>query len=104
MSVVGGKQKTSALSERFAFWHELLPTASRLAALINPTNVSSVQRVSKKLKEAADALGLTVVFFCASNSGEIDAAFAAFARERGHRLTWCEASVSGSDGEGRTGS
>jgi putative tryptophan/tyrosine transport system substrate-binding protein len=69
-------------AKRLGLMHELLPTASRFAALINPTNVSSVQRVSKKLKEAADALGLTVIFFFASNSGEIDAAFAAFAREK----------------------
>ena len=79
-------------AKRLGLMHELVPKASRFAALINPTNTSSVQSTLDELKEVADALGLTVVSFGASNTEEIDAAFAAFAREK------CEALFIASDG------
>ena len=69
-------------AKRLGLMHELLPKASRFAVLMNPTNVYGAQIISKDLKEAASALGLTVVFFDASNAEEIDRAFAAFAREK----------------------
>jgi ABC-type uncharacterized transport system substrate-binding protein len=69
-------------AKRLGLMHELLPKASRFAVLMNPTNVYGAQMISKDLKEAASALGLTVVFFDASNAEEIDRAFAAFAREK----------------------
>jgi putative ABC transport system substrate-binding protein len=69
-------------AKRLGLMHELLPKASRFAVLMNPTNVNGAQMISKDLKEAASALGLTVVFFDASNAEEIDRAFAAFAREK----------------------
>ena len=55
----------------------------RFAVLINPANVVSAREVtSKALKDAARTLGLDLVFFNASTPEEIDAAFAAFAREK----------------------
>jgi ABC-type uncharacterized transport system substrate-binding protein len=63
-----------------------LPKASRFAVLVNPANAASAKAASKALKEAARALGLEILFFNASDSAEIDAAFAAFARERADAL------------------
>src|SRR6516225_2879369 len=70
-------------SKRLALMHELLPKATRFAVLINPVNAVSAREVtSKALKDAARTLGLDLVFFNASTPEEIDAAFAAFAREK----------------------
>src|SRR6516164_10588526 len=70
-------------SKRLALMHELLPKATRFAVLINPANAVSAREVtSKALKDAARTLGLDLLFFNASTPEEIDAAFAAFAREK----------------------
>jgi len=70
-------------SKRLALMHELLPKATRFAVLINPVNAVSAREVtSKALKDAARTLGLDLLFFNASTPEEIDAAFAAFAREK----------------------
>ena len=70
-------------TKRLALMHELLPKATRFAVLINPANVVSAREVtSKALKDAARTLGLDLLFFNASTPEEIDAAFAAFAREK----------------------
>ena len=69
-------------AKRFALMHELLPKATRFAVLINPADVTASAATSKALKEAARTLGLDVLFFDASTPAGIDAAFAAFVRER----------------------
>jgi putative ABC transport system substrate-binding protein len=66
--------------------HELLPKATRYAVLVNPANAAGTQATSKAVKEAARALGLGALFFNASTPAEIDAAFAAFGRERADAL------------------
>ena len=66
--------------------HELLPKATRYAVLVNPANAAGTQATSKTVKEAARALGLDALFFNASTPAEIDAAFAAFGRERADAL------------------
>jgi putative tryptophan/tyrosine transport system substrate-binding protein len=73
-------------AKRLGLMHELVPKATRFAVLINPANVSSAEATSKALEEAARALGLEVLFFNASTPAEIDAAFAAFARQRAEAL------------------
>lgn len=67
-------------AKRLALMHELLPQASRFAALVNPSNPTSTAR--RDLEEAAVTLGLKVIFFTASNRDEIDAAFGAISREK----------------------
>jgi putative tryptophan/tyrosine transport system substrate-binding protein len=62
--------------------HELLPKATRFAVLVNPNNAPSAEATSKETKNAAHGLALDVLFFNASTSAEIDAAFTAMARER----------------------
>jgi putative ABC transport system substrate-binding protein len=73
-------------AKRLGLQHELLPRATRFAVLLNPANAASAEGSSKTVKEAADALGLETRFLNASTPGEIDAAFAALARERAEAL------------------
>src|SRR6516225_3622537 len=73
-------------AKRLGLMHELLPKATRFAVLVNPANATPTQATSKALKEAARALRLDALFFNASTPAEIDAAFAAFGRERAEQL------------------
>jgi putative ABC transport system substrate-binding protein len=73
-------------AKRLGLMHELLPKATRFAVLVNPANATPTQAASKAVKEAARALGLDTLFFNASTPAEIDAAFAAFGRERADAL------------------
>jgi len=73
-------------AKRLGLMHELLPKATRYAVLVNPANAASTQGTSKAVKEAARALGLDALFFNAGTPAEIDAAFAAFGRERADAL------------------
>jgi putative ABC transport system substrate-binding protein len=73
-------------AKRFGLMHELLPKATRFAVLVNPANARPTEYTSKAIKEAARALGLDALLFNASTRAEIDAAFAAFGRERADAL------------------
>jgi putative ABC transport system substrate-binding protein len=64
------------------FASEIDPKANRFAVLINPANGTTAGATSKALEQAARVIGLELVFFRAGTSPEIDAAFAAIARER----------------------
>jgi putative tryptophan/tyrosine transport system substrate-binding protein len=69
-------------AKRLGLLHELLPKAVQIAVLINPANVNSAETTSRETQDAARILGLQIQLLRASTSGEIDAAFAGFARER----------------------
>jgi putative ABC transport system substrate-binding protein len=73
-------------AKRLGLMHELLPKATRFAVLINPADAPSADATSKALKEAARTLGLDIHFFSASTPAEIDAAFAAVARDQSDAL------------------
>jgi putative tryptophan/tyrosine transport system substrate-binding protein len=73
-------------AKRLGLMHEFLPKAKRFAVLVNPGNVVSAENTSKALSEAARDLALEILFFKAGTPGEIDAAFAAFAREQADAL------------------
>ena len=73
-------------AKRFGLMHELLPKATRFAVLVNPANATPTEYTSKAIKEAARALGVDALLFNASTRAEIDAAFAAFGRERADAL------------------
>ena len=66
------------VTKRLALLHELVPKAIRIAVLVNPANQTTLREV----QEAARTIGLQLQVLKASTSGEIDAAFAALARER----------------------
>jgi putative ABC transport system substrate-binding protein len=73
-------------SKRLALLHELVPKAVRVAVLVNPGNGLFSDATLKDVREAAHALGLEVLVGNAGSSSEIDAAFAAFKRERAEAL------------------
>ena len=73
-------------AKRLGLMHQLLPKAHRFAVLVNPRNSSSTAAATKAVKEAAQSLGLELVFLTASTSDEIDAEFPAIAQERADAL------------------
>jgi putative ABC transport system substrate-binding protein len=68
-------------TKRLDLLHELLPSAARLAVLINLKDPNA-ERSTKQLKAAASAIGRQIEFFSASDKGEIDLAFADLVRTR----------------------
>jgi putative ABC transport system substrate-binding protein len=72
---------TEVTAKRLEFLRKLLPAATRLAVLVNPTGASA-QTTAKDVEAASGAMGLQVTIVRASTSQEIDAAFAVLARER----------------------
>jgi putative ABC transport system substrate-binding protein len=70
------------VSKRLALLHQLVPKAVRVAVLVNPANGPITETTLREVREAARVIGLQIYVFYASTSLEIDAAFAALARER----------------------
>src|SRR5499433_1695188 len=68
------------VAKRLELLRELVPAAARIAVLVNPAIVGSSERAQKEVEAAAHALGLQIQILNATNSREIDAAFAALAR------------------------
>ena len=68
------------LSKRLELLRMLIPTAGRVAVLVNPTDRANTETVVRDLNPAARTIGLQLQVFEASTSGEIDAAFASIAR------------------------
>jgi putative ABC transport system substrate-binding protein len=73
-------------SKEFELLHELVPRATRIAVLVNPSTGTAIDITLRAVKEAARALGLEVTVLKANTPGEIDAAFEALARERAEAL------------------
>jgi putative tryptophan/tyrosine transport system substrate-binding protein len=69
-------------AKRLEFLRELVPAATRVAVLVNPANATSTDTTLKDLEPAARAMGLQIQVLNASTSGEINATFATFVRER----------------------
>ena len=74
------------VSKEFELLHELVPKASRIAVLVNPSTGVAIDITLRAVREAARALGLEVTVLKANTPGEIDAAFEALARERAEAL------------------
>jgi putative tryptophan/tyrosine transport system substrate-binding protein len=64
-------------TKRLHLLHELLPSAVRVAMLLNPTSGGT-----ESLEAAAGSLGLGIQIYNASTSREIDAAFSTFIADR----------------------
>jgi putative ABC transport system substrate-binding protein len=69
-------------AKRLELLHELVPKAVRVAVLVNPANVTITEATLRGVLEAARVTGLQIHVLNATTIGEIDAAFAALARER----------------------
>jgi putative ABC transport system substrate-binding protein len=70
------------VTKRLRLLNDLVPKAVRIAVLVNPANAATAEPTLRDVQQAAPALGLQIQIFNASTISEIDAAFAAFARER----------------------
>jgi putative ABC transport system substrate-binding protein len=70
------------VAKRLELLRELVPGAVRIAVLVNPAAAASTESTLKDVEVAARTLGLQLQVLRASTSGEIDAAFGTFARER----------------------
>jgi putative tryptophan/tyrosine transport system substrate-binding protein len=68
-------------AKRLELLHELVPVATSVGFLANPTRPSFESEV-KDAQQGAQALGLKLVVYNASTDAEIDAAFAEFSRQR----------------------
>jgi putative ABC transport system substrate-binding protein len=69
-------------AKRLEVLRELVPAATRVAVLVNPANATSTDTTLKELEPAARAMGLQIQVLNASTSGEINATFATFVRQR----------------------
>jgi ABC-type uncharacterized transport system substrate-binding protein len=70
------------VAKRLELLRELVPGAARVAVLVNPANVANTATTLREVEAAARVIGLQIKQLNASTSGEIDAAFANFVRER----------------------
>ena len=68
-------------AKRLGLLHELLPQATVVAALVNPSFPDTADRLSE-LREAAPTLGKQIRVVNAATASEIDAAFVSFAHRR----------------------
>jgi ABC-type uncharacterized transport system substrate-binding protein len=73
-------------AKRLGLLRELLPKAARIGLLVNPGNVGNTERAVKDVEAAATAIGLQIQVLNASNSDEIDAAFATLVSDRADAL------------------
>jgi putative tryptophan/tyrosine transport system substrate-binding protein len=70
------------VAKRLRLLHDLVPKAVRVAVLVNPANAPSATSTLRGVQEAAPAIGLQIQILNASTIGEIEGAFATFARDR----------------------
>jgi putative tryptophan/tyrosine transport system substrate-binding protein len=68
-------------AKRLELLHELVPTATRVAVLINPTEAANAETL-RDVQSGAHAIGLQIQVHNASTSREIEAVFATFGHAR----------------------
>ena len=69
-------------AKRLELLRELVPSAIRIAVLVDPAFPTTTETTLRDVETAGRAMGLQIQVLTASTSGEINAAFAAIARER----------------------
>ena len=70
------------MAKRLGLLRELVPSAVRVAVLVNPADATNAETTVREAGAAARAIGLQIEIFNARTSDEIDAAFAAVVRAR----------------------
>lgn len=70
------------VAKRIELLHQLVPSAKRIAVLINPVIADRVEVTMREARTAATALGLEVQSVQGTTSREINEAFASVARDR----------------------
>jgi putative ABC transport system substrate-binding protein len=73
-------------AKRLQLLHELVPTATIVALLVNPTTTALAQTITREVEAAARTLGLAFHVLHASSEREIDAAFATLVQLRAGAL------------------
>jgi putative ABC transport system substrate-binding protein len=68
--------------KRLELLHEVAPTATVVALLVNPTDPANTEPVTRAMQAAARALGLQLHILNASTEDEINLAFATIIQER----------------------
>jgi putative tryptophan/tyrosine transport system substrate-binding protein len=74
-------------AKRLELLHALAPKATRVVILVNPGNGPSTDETLRSVGDAARSMGLQTKVLNASTSGEIDAAFARLAHDRGDHVS-----------------
>jgi putative tryptophan/tyrosine transport system substrate-binding protein len=69
-------------AKRLRLLHDFLPSAVRVAVLLNPANAGSAEFTTREVQGAAPTLGVQIQVLKATKIQEIDAAFATLASER----------------------
>jgi putative tryptophan/tyrosine transport system substrate-binding protein len=69
-------------AKRLGLLRELVPQASRFAALVNPKNAENAEAVTKDVTAAGSAIGAKIEVVNASDTQEIEAAFRTFVQKR----------------------
>jgi putative tryptophan/tyrosine transport system substrate-binding protein len=77
---------TEVAAKRLELLHELVPAATSIAVLVNPTNPVAAEGQKKVIQVAARVLGLRLLILNASSQSDIGAAFATLVRERAGAL------------------
>jgi putative tryptophan/tyrosine transport system substrate-binding protein len=72
--------------KRLGLLRELVPGATRIAALVNPKNAANAGAVTRDVAAAASDIGVRIDVVHASDSREIEAAFATLVRNRADAL------------------
>jgi putative ABC transport system substrate-binding protein len=73
------------VSKQLELLRELVPAATRVAVLVDPTNVSVTESMLREVGLVARATGLKIQVLRASTSAEIDAAFVVFTSSASER-------------------
>jgi putative ABC transport system substrate-binding protein len=85
-NITGVTQLSSELvAKRLGLLHDLIPTATIIGFLLNPTDPRAESQ-TRDMQEAAHALGLQIHVLNASTEGEIDTAFAMLPQLRADAL------------------
>ena len=77
---------TELAAKRLALLRELVPSATRVAVLVNPRSATITERTLRDLEIAAREMKLQIQILNANNGLEINAAFETIARERSDAL------------------
>jgi putative tryptophan/tyrosine transport system substrate-binding protein len=72
--------------KRLGLLHELMPTASVMALLVNPTNTALTESTTRDVQDAAQALGLQLHVLHAGSERDFDAVFATLIQLRASGL------------------
>jgi putative tryptophan/tyrosine transport system substrate-binding protein len=81
-----GALSVGTVAKRLQLLHELVPAATEIAFLRNPTNPSFSGRETRELQSAAPVLGVHLLLLDASTANEIEATFVKLVAQRADAL------------------